>query len=61
MSYYFPENIIIGTIKSYKKSKSDGFYEIKVNLISNMSDISNVYVLENKNRDEIIDLENLSN
>ena len=61
MSYYFPENIIIGTIKSYKKSKSDGFYEIKVNLISNMSDISNVYILENKNRDEIIDLENLSN
>ena len=61
MSYYFPENISIGTIKSYKKSNLDGFYEIKVNLITNMSNISNVYVLENKNRHEIIYLENLSN
>ena len=60
MSYYFPENIILGTIKSYKESNSSGYYSIKIKLKSNLTDLNDVYILENKNREEILQLENFN-
>lgn len=57
MSSIFPENIPIGTIKKYDLNESRSFYNIDVELFNDMANIKNVYLIENKNRKEIQELE----
>lgn len=57
MSSIFPENIPIGTIKKYDLNESRSFYNIDVELFNDMANIKNVYLIENKNRKEIKELE----
>ncbi|SFB66437.1 rod shape-determining protein MreC [Flagellimonas taeanensis] len=57
MSSIFPENIPIGTIKKYDLNESKSFYNIDVELFNDMANIKNVYLIENKNRKEIQELE----
>lgn len=57
MSSIFPENIPIGTIKKYDLNASRSFYNIDVELFNDMANIKNVYLIENKNREEIKELE----
>ena len=56
MSSYFPEGIVIGTINSVERPKTGGYYSITVTLINNMTDLDYVYVIGNRNREEIIEL-----
>ncbi len=57
MSSIFPENIPIGTIKDYKLNPSDNSYHINISLFQDMSNVKNVYIIKNKNKQEINELE----
>ena len=57
MSSIFPENVPIGTIKKYDLNASKSFYNIDVELFSDMANIKNVYLIENKDKEEIEELE----
>ena len=53
MSFYFPKGIPIGTIINYDNSSLEGYYEIDVSVFNDFSSISNLYVLERNDNDEI--------
>ena len=57
MSSIFPENIPIGVIKRFDLNASQSFYSIDVELFNDMTNIKNVYIIENPNREEILELE----
>ena len=57
MSSIFPENVPIGIIKKYDLNDSKSFYNIDVQLFSDMANIKNVYLIENKDKEEIEELE----
>ncbi|SNY94478.1 rod shape-determining protein MreC [Flagellimonas pacifica] len=57
MSSIFPENIPIGVIKRYDLNTSRSFYNIDVELFNDMSNVKNVYLIKNKSRNEIKELE----
>ena len=57
MSSIFPENVPIGIIKKYDLNASKSFYNIDVELFSDMANIKNVYLIENKDKEEIEELE----
>ncbi|MBU2995456.1 rod shape-determining protein MreC [Cellulophaga baltica] len=56
-SSIFPENIPIGTIKAFDLNTSKSSYSIDITLFNDMSNIKNVYIINNKNRLEIEQLE----
>ena len=58
MSSYFPEGIPIGTVISFKNTSSGNFYDIDVELFSNLTQKKYVYIIENINSEEIKNLEN---
>jgi len=60
MSSIFPENIPIGTIKKYDLDASQSFYNIDVELFNDMANIKNVYLIKNKNKEEIEELEEIT-
>ncbi len=53
MSSIFPENIPIGTIKKFDLMASESFYAIEVDLFNDMTNLKNVYIISNKNKEEI--------
>lgn len=57
MSSIFPENIPIGTIKKFDLNDSKSFWNIEVALFNDMTNIKNVYIVSNANREEIIELQ----
>jgi rod shape-determining protein MreC len=58
MSSIFPENIPIGTIEKFTLSESDSFYQIDVRLFNDMTHLGQVYLIRNRKRPEILELEN---
>jgi rod shape-determining protein MreC len=57
MSSIFPENIPIGTINKIDLMSSESFYKIDVSLFNDMTNLRNVYIISNKNSEEIRILE----
>ncbi|WP_405384332.1 rod shape-determining protein MreC [Maribacter sp. LLG6340-A2] len=57
MSSIFPENIPIGTIKNFDLDNSKSFYFIDVELFNDMTNIGNIYIIKNRNRKEVLELE----
>ena len=57
MSSIFPENIPIGTIKKFDLNDSKSFWNIEVALFNDMTNIKNIYIINNENREEIIKLQ----
>jgi rod shape-determining protein MreC len=57
MSSIFPENIPIGTIKKFDLDTSKSFYFIDVELFNDMTNIGNIYIIKNLNRQEVLELE----
>ena len=53
MSFYFPKGIPIGTIRNYDNSSLEGYYEIDVSAFNDFSSLSNLYILERTDNDEI--------
>ncbi|NAY92137.1 rod shape-determining protein MreC [Muricauda sp. JGD-17] len=60
MSSIFPENIPIGVIKKYDLNTSKSFYNIDVELFNDMANVKNVYLIKNKNQDEVKTLESIT-
>lgn len=58
MSSIFPENIPIGTIARFDLDESQSFYRIDVRLFNDMTNLRQVYIIRNRNRGEILQLEN---
>lgn len=61
MSSIFPENIPIGTIKKFELDNAQGFWRIDITLFNDMTNIKNVYIVNNANRTEILELEEETN
>lgn len=57
-SQVFPKGIPIGRIVHYEKTPSGSSYIIDVKLFTDMSNLDDVYIIENKDRNEINKLEN---
>lgn len=57
MSSIFPENIPIGTIKKFELGNAQSFWQVDITLFNDMTNIKNVYIVNNENRPEIIKLE----
>lgn len=57
MSIIFPENIPIGTINKFDLDNDKSYWSIDVELFNDMTNLKNIYVIENKNRAEILTLE----
>ena len=53
MSFYFPKGIPIGRIEDYNNTSLEGYYSIDVLLFSDFSSLSNLYVLQRTDDDEI--------
>lgn len=58
MSSIFPEGIPIGTIRKFDLNSSQSFYSIDVTLFNDMTNIKNVYIVNNRYREEILELQN---
>ncbi len=58
MSTIFPKDILIGTIDDFELTSSDNYYDIKVKLFNDMANLEHVYIVNNKDKKEIIELEN---
>jgi rod shape-determining protein MreC len=56
-STIFPQGLPVGFVDSYEKLNSTGFYEINVRLATDFATLEHIYVVDNKNKDEIIQLE----
>lgn len=57
-SSIFPKNINIGIIQDFKKDLAENFYEIKVKIFNEMTNIEHVYIIENVDAGEITNLLN---
>ena len=57
MSSIFPKGIPVGTIKDFTLDVSENYYLINVELFNDMATLDHVYVIENLNREEILELE----
>ena len=57
MSSIFPENIPIGVIQEYTLNQNQSSYTIAVSLFNDMTNIKNTYVVKNRDREEILELQ----
>ena len=57
-STIFPKGIEIGTVESFKLDIAEDFYEIDINLFNDMTNIGHVYIIDNHDSEEILNLEN---
>jgi len=59
-STIFPKGILIGTIKDFEITADDS-YLINISLFNDMTNLGHVYVIENKDAEEILNLEEAVN
>ena len=52
-SLIFPKGILIGYVDSFKLDNSENYLELEVNLSTDMTNIENLYIIENNNIKEI--------
>ncbi len=57
MSSIFPENIPIGVIRKYGLNEAQSFYNIDIQLFNDMANLKQIYVIKNRNRPELLELE----
>jgi rod shape-determining protein MreC len=58
-SVIFPENIGIGTIDKIYIDNQTNYYTLNIKLFNDMTNLGHVYIIKNKDKQEIITLENL--
>ncbi|HPE82653.1 MAG TPA: rod shape-determining protein MreC [Aequorivita sp.] len=56
-STIFPEGILIGTIKDFHLDNDDNYYYVNIDLFNDMTSLEHVYLIENNDAQEIIELE----
>jgi len=52
-STIFPKGILIGTVTSFELDAAEDFYEVEIQLFNDMTNIGHVYVIENKDSEQI--------
>jgi len=52
-STIFPEGILIGTIKGFKLLADESSYTLNIQLFNDMTNLNHVYIIQNKEREEI--------
>ncbi len=57
-SAIFPKGIPIGTIEEFDLDSSKNFYTLSIRLFNDMTNLGHVYIIENRDREEIKTLEN---
>ena len=57
MSTIFPKGILIGAIKNFTLEKDENYFQVDVQLFNDMTDLKNVYIIENNDAEEIKILE----
>lgn len=60
-SLIFPEGIPIGTIENFSLNPNQSYFNIDVRLFNDMTNIGYVYIINNNDKEEIQELENLTN
>lgn len=60
MSDYFPYGILIGKVFSFQKPELEGYYDIDIELFSNLTQKDFVYILKNIKKDQLNQLKNES-
>lgn len=60
-SMIFPENIPIGRIEKVYVDTQTNYFTIDVRLFNDMTNLGHVYILNNKDREEVLELESLTN
>jgi rod shape-determining protein MreC len=58
MSFYFPKGIPIGRIEDYNNTSLEGYYSIDISIFTDFSSLSNLYILQRTDNDEIKSLLN---
>jgi rod shape-determining protein MreC len=56
-STLFPEGVMVGTVKEFELKAGDNFYRISVNLSTDFSNLSHVYIVDNLFKREQLELE----
>lgn len=59
-SFIFPEGIPVGIIQDFHLGTNESYYDIQIQLFNDMTNIGYVYVIENKNKKEVLQLKNSS-
>lgn len=57
-STIFPEGILIGTVEEFNLEEGANYYNLQIKLFNDMTNLKHVYVIENTNKEEILQLEN---
>ena len=53
MSFYFPKGVPIGRIINYDNNSLEGYYEIDIEAFNDFSSLSNLYILNRTDNNEI--------
>ena len=61
MSSIFAPGILIGQVSQFAIAQNSSFYTIEVSLSNNMANLSQVYVIDNRLKEERLTLESQSN
>lgn len=56
-SLIFPQGLPIGEIEAYNLDNTESYYTLEIRLFNDMTNIGHVYVIENKDKEEIQELE----
>lgn len=59
-SLIFPKGVPVGTIEDYKLDQSESYYTIDIRLFNDMTSIGHVYIIEHTQKEEISQLETMS-
>jgi len=58
-SLIFPQGIPIGSIEEFKLDQNESYYTIEIRLFNDMTNIGYVYIIENKEKEEIKELQGI--
>jgi len=58
-STIFPKGILIGTIKDFHLDNDDNYYYVNIDLFNDMTSLEHVYLIENNEAQEILELEKI--
>lgn len=57
-SFIFPEGIPIGTVEEFGLDQNSSYFTIQIRLFNDMTNIGHVYIIENKDVEEVMTIEN---
>lgn len=55
-SFIFPGEVLIGTVEGFELDLNRGYYDIRVELSNDMTDLGEIYVVKRKDKEEAMEL-----